>query len=150
MKAYKYDSITKRYIGEVNCQLDPIATYRTGEDVYLLPANATYEIPLEEKDGFYVVWNGYAWEYQEIPQPEPEPEPEPHIPTKEEQRIEREIAYQNEVDPITAHIQRLRDKEQTEDVIAEINALLVERDEKVEEIKARYPYPTDPITEEGE
>lgn len=81
MKAYKYDSESKKYIGEVNCQLDPLETKIKGEPVYLLPANATYEIPLEPKDGFNVIWNGSAWEYQEIPQPEPEPEPTP-----EEQR----------------------------------------------------------------
>ena len=68
-------------------------------------------------------------------------------PTKEEQSEKRELAYVAEVDGITAHIQRLRDKEQTEEVVAQIAELVAERDAKVEEIKARYPYPTDPITE---
>ena len=68
-------------------------------------------------------------------------------PTHDEQSEKRALAYQNEVDPITAHIQRLRDKEQTEEVVAEIAELIAERDAKVEEIKARYPYPTDPIIE---
>lgn len=75
--------------------------------------------------------------------------PEPPAPTEEEQRLARASAYQAEVDPITAHISRLKDKEQTEEVIAEINALMLERDEKVEEIKARFPYPTDPIFAEN-
>lgn len=74
--------------------------------------------------------------------------PEPPAPTHDEQSEKRALAYQNEVDPITAHIQRLRDKEQTEEVIAEIAELIAERDAKVEEIKARFPYPTDPIYEE--
>ena len=68
-------------------------------------------------------------------------------PTHDEQSEKRALAYQNEIDPITAHIQRLRDKEQTEEVVAEIAELIAERDAKVEEIKARYPYPTDPIIE---
>lgn len=68
-------------------------------------------------------------------------------PTHEEQSEKRALAYQNEVDPITAHIQRLRDTEQTEEIIAEIAELIAERDAKVEEIKARFPYPTDPIIE---
>lgn len=68
-------------------------------------------------------------------------------PTKEEQSENRSIAYREEVDPITSHISRLRDKEQTEEVVAEISELIAERDEKVAEIKERYPYPTDPITE---
>lgn len=66
---------------------------------------------------------------------------EPLPPTEEEQRENRARAYQAEVDPITAHIQRLRDEEQTEEVIAEINELINERALKVEEIRERYPYP---------
>jgi len=62
-------------------------------------------------------------------------------PDHEYQSKMREKAYEAEVDPITAHISRLRDKEQTEEVIAEIERLMAERDEKVSEIKARYPYP---------
>lgn len=58
-------------------------------------------------------------------------------PTDEEQRALRARAYEGEVDPITAHIQRLRDEEGTEDEIAE---LIKERALKVEEIKQRYPY----------
>lgn len=68
-----------------------------------------------------------------------------HIPTEEEQRQNRAFAYQQEVDPITSHIQRLRDKEQTPEIQAEIAELIAERDTKVEKIKQRYPYPTDPI-----
>ena len=59
-------------------------------------------------------------------------------PTIEEQKEKRAIAYQQEVDPITAHIQRLRDEEEPdEEKIAE---LIEERAEKVDEIKERYPY----------
>lgn len=67
-------------------------------------------------------------------------------PSKEYQSAQRELAYAAEVDGITAHIQRLRDKEQTEEVIAQIAELIAERNAKVEEIKARFPYPTDLIT----
>ena len=64
---------------------------------------------------------------------------EPLPPTEEEQKENRARAYQQEVDPITAHIQRLRDEEtQPEGEIAE---LINERALKVEEIKQRYPYP---------
>lgn len=62
-------------------------------------------------------------------------------PSIDEQKENRARAYKEEIDPITAHIQRLRDEEQTEEVIAEIEALIAERTAKVEEIKARYPYP---------
>lgn len=62
-------------------------------------------------------------------------------PTIEEQKAKRAQAYLAEVDPITVHIQRLRDDaEPDEEKIAE---LIAERAEKVAEIKARYPYPED-------
>ncbi len=71
--------------------------------------------------------------------------PEKPEPTKEEQQQARQEAYKNEVDPITCHIQRLGDEEQTTEIIAEINLLIEERKQKVEEIKARYPYPEENI-----
>lgn len=49
----------------------------------------------------------------------------------------REKAYVAEVDPITAHIQRLRDDDPESPEIAE---LIAKRTAKREEIKARYPY----------
>lgn len=49
----------------------------------------------------------------------------------------REKAYVAEVDPITAHIQRLRDDDPESSEIAE---LIAERTAKREEIKQRYPY----------
>jgi hypothetical protein len=68
-------------------------------------------------------------------------------PTKEEIQALRSEAYKNEIDPITCHIQRLGDEEQTAEVITEIANLVAERKAKVEEIKDRYPYPTEPIEE---
>lgn len=61
-------------------------------------------------------------------------------PTDEEQKQKRAVAYTQEVDPITCHINRLKDEEQTEEIIAEIKSLITERTAKVEEIKKRYPY----------
>ena len=67
--------------------------------------------------------------------------PEIPAPTEEEQRQKREQAYTLEVDPITCHISRLADEEQTPEIEQEIAELKQERSEKVEEIKERYPYP---------
>lgn len=58
-------------------------------------------------------------------------------PTEEEQKENRARAYKEEVDPITSHIQRLRDEEGTEQEVAE---LINERALKVEEIRERYSY----------
>lgn len=59
-------------------------------------------------------------------------------PTNEEQKQNRANAYQLEVDPITSHIQRLRDEEEPDE--DKIDELIAERNAKVEEIKERYPY----------
>lgn len=56
----------------------------------------------------------------------------------EEAKQNRANAYAVEVDPITAHIQRLKDRDPVPQ--DEIDELITERDAKVEEIKARYPY----------
>lgn len=67
--------------------------------------------------------------------------PEPTPPTDEEIRQMREAAYTIEVDPITAHIARLRDTNpMTPEVEAEIAQLISERDAKFAEIQERYPY----------
>lgn len=58
--------------------------------------------------------------------------------TEKEQAEKRANAYAQEVDCITAHIQRLRDQSPVPE--GEINELIAEREAKVEEIKARYPY----------
>ena len=78
MIAYRYNN-NGLYIGVIPCQLDPRATKKEGEEVYLLPANSTLAEPLKEKEGYNVVWNGGAWEYAAIPTP-----PEPPAPTPEE------------------------------------------------------------------
>ena len=66
--------------------------------------------------------------------------PETPAPTKEEQSEKRSYAYRQEVDPITCHIQRLSDEEQTPEIEQEIADLKQERSAKVEDIKRRYPY----------
>lgn len=62
-------------------------------------------------------------------------------PTKEEQEAKRAQAYLVEVDPITAHIQRERDKAEPDQ--EKITQLLAERDAKVQDIQERFPYPAE-------
>lgn len=62
------------------------------------------------------------------------------LPTNEEQAEKRKQAYLAEIDPITSHINRLKDEEQTEEIVAEIEELKVERSAKVQGIKERFPY----------
>ena len=69
--------------------------------------------------------------------------PEKPAPTKEEVEETRKQLYTAQVDPITAQISRLRDEEQTEEIVAEIVALKVERSELVAKIKEENPYPVE-------
>lgn len=66
--------------------------------------------------------------------------PEKPAPTYEEQKEARAEAYRIEVDPITSQISRLRDEEQTPEIIEEINELLKKRSELVKDIQERFPY----------
>ena len=84
------------------------------------------------------------------PEPIPEPEPEvPHEPTREEVEANRAFLYKELVDPITSHIQRLRDEEvMTAEINAEIEELKTLRTEKIVAIKERCPYPAEETAEE--
>lgn len=90
----------------------------------------TIEQDTEHNIDDYEQYNGEYLLRSEIP-----------APTEEEQSKKREQAYTKEVDGITAHIQRLRDKEQTPEIVAKIEQLIAERDENIAAIKERYPYP---------
>ena len=80
------------------------------------------------------------FQINKIPEPKPAPIVEKEL-TKEDIRQIRAEAYAIAVDPLTAHIQRLRDEEQTEEIKAEIEALLAERKTRVVQIKEQNPYP---------
>lgn len=68
-------------------------------------------------------------------------EPTPPATTKEEISETRRQLYIAEKDPITCQIQALRDEEQTEEIMAQIESLKEERARVVEKIKAENPYP---------
>lgn len=74
MIAYGYDD-NGYYTSEKNCQIDPLESKRQGQEIWLLPAHATWDKPLEEREGYRVKFVDGAWIYEEIPQPEPAPEP---------------------------------------------------------------------------
>lgn len=62
--AYLFDEKTKEYKSEVNAQLDPLESEKAGQDIYLLPANATWLKPTP-KDGYASVWKGESWDMLE-------------------------------------------------------------------------------------
>ena len=60
MQVYKYDEKTKEYIGTEQALIDPLESELQGKEIYLLPANATFEKP-NLQEGFASVFNG-KWE----------------------------------------------------------------------------------------
>ena len=70
-------------------------------------------------------------------------EPDPTPKTYEEVKEKRESLYREKVDPITAHISRLRDREQTPTTEAEIKRLINIRDYTYTQIQIENPYPVE-------
>ena len=58
---YFYDEKTKEYSYEGYAQLDPLESEIQGREIYLLPANATFEKPFEKKDGWTQFWEDDKW-----------------------------------------------------------------------------------------
>ena len=61
-KAYVYDP-ENNYLfrEEVDCQTDPVASEKSGEIVYLLPGNSTFEAPPEKEDGYVILFENGHW-----------------------------------------------------------------------------------------
>lgn len=62
--AYCYDPQTCVYTGHEECQLDPLESEACGEDIWLLPANATRTAPTVV-EGKVPRWTGQEWEHIE-------------------------------------------------------------------------------------
>ena len=60
MQVYKYDEQTKEYICTEQALINPLESELQGKEIYLLPANATFEKP-NLQEGFASVFNG-KWE----------------------------------------------------------------------------------------
>lgn len=67
--------------------------------------------------------------------------PEPLPPTRSEVEAIRRSLYIAQKDPLTCQIESLKDEEQTPEIVAEIEALKVERAGIVAKIKEDNPYP---------
>lgn len=119
MKVYLYDEETKEFISEVNAQIDPLESEIKGEEVYLLPANASFTPPLEGKEGFKVVFKGDEWVYEEIPVEEPEPTPEP---TEEEIKQNRIWELKGKLAETDYVVIKIAEGEATQEEYAEVLA----------------------------
>lgn len=133
--AYLYNEKTKEFISEVNAQIDPLETKKKGENVYLLPANATFKEPMQAKEGFKIVFNGNGWEYQEI---KVEEIPEEKEPTNEDISQMRQGAYMERTDPLS--LRKLRKLALGEWTSEEEKDYIYQMQKISEEINKEFPY----------
>jgi hypothetical protein len=99
------------------------------DGVWLIPAGCIEIPPPDFQVNQRARWVINKWVIEDIPPPPiPEQLSEPGPPTIEEIQSLRQSAYTREADPIA--MQMLRDEATKEEWLA-----------KIEEIKARYPYP---------
>ena len=63
MKAYLYNPENEYKFREaIECQRDPKESEAQGKDVWLLPADATYEEPPEAEEGYVILFRDGAWQ----------------------------------------------------------------------------------------
>lgn len=60
MQAYHYNDL-RFFDGEVTCQIDPVESGNAHKNIYLTPANSTFEKP-DQQEGYTPRWNGESWE----------------------------------------------------------------------------------------
>ena len=64
MKLYKYDSITKEFVSEIQPDIDPLETNKQGKTIYLIPS-CTTDIKPENREGYAPIYSINKWEYVE-------------------------------------------------------------------------------------
>lgn len=122
IKTWCFDLITGEYTGIYNAPKDPKNPGR-----YQIPAFATTVEPPTPGENQKVIWNGTAWQVEDIPQPEPEPEPEPTEEELRQQEIWQLEGLLNE--RYSAHSKLLAtgaDQTEIAECKAEIQAILAE------------------------
>lgn len=93
MQIYHYDQITGEFLSDGIADSNP-----RNPDNPIIPAFATNIVPLPEKEGFTVIFDGEGWGYVEIPKP-PIPEPTPEL-TSEQIKAQMKNQAINEVQSI--------------------------------------------------
>jgi hypothetical protein len=86
MYVYNYHPQTLEYLSTSDADLDEMESNIQGHPVYFLPANATFDEPPVEQEGFIRRFVDGAWGYSPVQAPEEPPteEPEPYKPNLEE------------------------------------------------------------------
>lgn len=97
MNIYHYDQITGEYTGVSEAKLDPLELEINKQEIYLLPAFATFDKPPDIEDGKKIIMVRGAWLLVEIPQIVIEPIIETIITDEELAKQELEILIQSKI-----------------------------------------------------
>ena len=138
MIAYRYDTEQKnKYAGEQPCQIDPIASLKSGRDVFLLPGDCTYEKPLTAKESFDIVFDiaRNEWEYVEVEKEEEPAEQEPTLEDKVNQLDSQYWQNKNTLQGYYMGFMIAGDIEGMESIKRELTALATQYDTDIEALK---------------
>ena len=144
MKAYLYDENSKEYITEIEAQTDPLESKKAGCDIWLLPANSTFDVPPPRQNGFKIIFEGDKWIMKELIQ-------DNHIDNITEPLNNRQIKenrfflYCDSVDPLMSEY--LRKKTFNLFKEGEEAELLSRVEAAVAKIKLQNPYLTEEVSD---
>ena len=144
MKAYLYDENSKEYIAEIEAQTDPLESKKAKCDIWLLPANSTFELPPPRQNGFKIIFEGDKWIMKELIQ-------DNHIDNITEPLNNRQIKenrfslYCDSVDPLMSEY--LRKKTFNLFKEGEEAELLSRVEAAVAKIKFQNPYLTEEVSD---
>ena len=65
MYVYRFDPVTKEYLGKEEAFRDPLESQKQGKNVWLLPADSTFTEPDMTPHGMALVWQGTHWQQVE-------------------------------------------------------------------------------------
>lgn len=137
MKAYRFNPDTLIFEGEQERQIDPVASRRAGENIYLMPANCTEIKPPVDKDGFDIIFVDGKWDYKEQEKKE-ETQPEPYEPTTEDKINQLDSQYEQDKKTLQGYYLDFMiagDTEGMESIKGELTALATQYDTDIEALK---------------
>ena len=137
MKAYRFNPDTLIFEGEQERQIDPVASRRAGENIYLMPANCTEIKPPVDKDGFDIIFVDGKWDYKEQEKKE-ETQPEPYEPTTEDKINQLDSQYEQDKKTLQGYYLDFMiagDTEGMESIKGELTALATQYDSDIEALK---------------
>lgn len=138
MKAYRFNPDTLIFEGEQERQIDPVASRKAGEEIYLMPANCTDVEPPAGKAGFDIIFEAGKWSYKEQEKKEEPSQPEPYEPTTEDKINQLDSQYEQDKKTLQGYyldFMIAEDTEGMESIKAELTALVTQYDSDIEALK---------------